>query len=157
MRLLIPVAVFACILFFLFYSFPKTIDLDYPAIEYRNDEPGQAEVARIWIKGTLRRPLFRDGSFRGSIVIDKYEFTRTFQLLDVQLSQREDAAMGLLTYSPVQNVLQPIRSLGMLWVSGNFERLEIHHSRGENGPVSYILSAPSRTYEEALQNKLIME
>ena len=155
--MLIPVVVFACILFFLFYSFPTAIDLDYPAIEYRNDEPGQAEVTRIWIKGTLRRPLFRDGSFHGSIVIDKYEFTRAFRLFDVHLSQWDDTVMGVLTYSPVQDVLLPLRTLGPLWISGDFERLEIHHARGENGSLPYILSAPARTYEEALLNKQLME
>lgn len=164
-RLLIPVILFACILFFLFYSFPTAIDLDYPAIEYRNDQTGQAQEARIWIKGTWKRPLFRNGSFHGSIMIDKYEFTRAFQLLDVPLTQWDNTVMGVLTYEPVQEGLTygplrnllTLRTLGPLWIWGDFERLEIHHARGENGPLPYILSAPARTYEEALLNKQMME
>jgi hypothetical protein len=155
-RLLIPVAVFVGTLFLLFYSFPKAIELDHPAVEYRNDGSAQAELTRIRIKGILTRPLFRDGSFRGSIVIDKYDFTRTYKLAKVQLAQRDNTTTGLLIYFPVSTLL-PVQSLGMLRMSGDFERLIIYRPHVENGQVPYILTAPARTLEEALANQSLLE
>lgn len=125
-------------------------------MEYRTDEHGHAELTRIRITGTLTRPLFRDGRFRGRIVVDKYPFTRTYKLIDVPLTQRDNTSMGVLTYSP-ESTLLPLQSLGMLRMSGDFERLLIYLSQGEDSPASFILSAPARTAEEALANQLMLE
>ncbi|MBW5447617.1 hypothetical protein GE107_16285 [Cohnella sp. CFH 77786] len=136
--------------FVLLYNFPKTIDIEYPAIEYLEDDPLTAQATTIRIQGTLSRPLFRNATFHGKFIIDKYDFTKTYWLMDVVMRN----GWGWLTYANTTNGDTTLQSLGSIWMSGDFDKLKIvvHEPvSGEYTKPSVIrISAPAKNYYEAL-------
>lgn len=70
-----------------FYSYPKEINITYPAIQYKPGEPSSSAVkTTIKIEGTLTDPLFRSKKFSGNIEIGTFEFTKTYKLMDIDFN-----------------------------------------------------------------------
>ncbi|WP_078380757.1 hypothetical protein [Sutcliffiella halmapala] len=67
--------------FLLIYDFPKKIDRKYAAYEYFTNNPNDGETTSVTIVGTYKKPLFRNPSFTGKIMIEEYEFTQTYELM----------------------------------------------------------------------------
>ncbi len=132
------------------YDFPKTVDIEYPAIEYR--DKSSATKTMITIKGTLARPIFRNVSFSGKIVIDKYEFTKTYELIDIAFYK--NIKQGSMVYTTIKNGKPVLEILGTIRMSGEFDKLNI--SVGEKlgtkteFSTNLKISAPAKSYDEAL-------
>ncbi|UVI29656.1 hypothetical protein [Paenibacillus spongiae] len=144
-------------LFLYLYQFPQKIDLAYPAMEYRAGKPESAEAITIKVKGMLTKPLFRKQTFRGKIIIDKYEFTKTYNLIDLDFSQwNNDFYDDNLYYYHVDvNGSLVSRPLGSLVISDQFAQLNIWVME-KIGETSWTgkdlhISAPARNYEEAVK------
>jgi hypothetical protein len=135
--------------FLTFYRFPKSIDLQYPAVEFRNGDASSAEQTTIAIKGTLYRPLFRNAEFSGTIAVEKYDFTKRYELIDVRFYKEIRNGWGPLVYSYVDDGKPILKSFGSIWKSGDFERIGIEVNEPLPSAATLTIAAPARTYEEA--------
>jgi hypothetical protein len=130
--------------FFMTYDFPQKIDLTLPAVQYQLNDPSSAQITTVEVKGKISRPLFRRKEFAGQIRIDGYDFTETYIMFDIVFSQNR----GFLIYYGTVDHQTVIRTLGTIWINGDFTQLIIFPF--ENGQSSdWRISAPARTYEEA--------
>ncbi|WP_433944641.1 hypothetical protein [Paenibacillus sp. SN-8-1] len=102
----------------------------------------------------MRRPLLRDSSFRGQVIIDKYKFTESYDLIDIVFNRRILNGIGSLSYTRVNNGKPDLQMLGTIWISGNFDQLNIWVSRktgaADQSAPHPTISAPAWTYEEAV-------
>jgi hypothetical protein len=112
-------------IFILMYDFPKTIDVMYPAMEYRLNKPESGETTKIKIKGTLTQPLFRDPIFNGVFIIDKYDSTKNYELIDIVFNKKTLNGMGALTYVNYDKGDVDLDTFGAIWIDGKFELLSI--------------------------------
>lgn len=125
------------------YDFPQNIDLTYPAVQYRLNDPSSAQITAVEIKGKILRPLFRRKEFTGKIRIDGYEFTKTYGQFDIIFYQNR----GFLFYHDRSE----IRTLGTIWIDGDFNRLNLYIFEERDQPSDLRISAPARTYDEAMK------
>ncbi|MGO4349715.1 hypothetical protein AB4Z45_29950 [Paenibacillus sp. MCAF9] len=135
--------------FLFIYNFPKKIDLEYPALEYRVGKPESGEVTTIKVKGTIYKPLFRDPSFHGQFIINKYDYTKNYQLRDIDFYQ------DLLFYHQNENGTSVHKPLGYLMISDNFAQMNIYVNENMNDNQligkDLRISAPAKNYEEAMR------
>jgi hypothetical protein len=140
-------------LFTWLYKFPQTIDLEYPAIEYRVDDKLSVQERTIRIKGTLSHPMFRNASFKGEFIIDKYDFTKTYDLVEMIFHKDIKNGWSSLTYNDVQNGQPILKSVGSIEISGDFDKLNIQVYEPLNAQsksaTDLRISAPSKKYDEA--------
>lgn len=156
LNILLPLIVLIIIItcaFVLFYDFPQEIDVQYPAMEYRKGDKSSVQATTIEIKGRLSRPLFRDPIFKGEFIIDKYGFTKSYELIDIVFYKNIQNGLGSLTYTTIINGRPIIQSFGSIWISGNFDELKIlvyEPIEAENKSSTDLrLIAPAKTYDEA--------
>lgn len=139
--------------FVLFYDFPQEIDVQYPAMEYRKGDKSSVQATTVKIKGKLSRPLFRDPVFKGEFNIDKYDFTKSYDLIDIVFYKNIRNGLGSLTYTTINNGRPIIRSFGSIWISGNFDELKIlvyePIEAESKSSTDLRLIAPAKTYDEA--------
>ncbi len=142
---------------FLFsYDFPKKIILEFPAVEYREGEPLSAELTTIIVNGNLTRPIYGKSAFEGQFIIDKYEFTKTYDLIGTFLFDDISFAnnVGYLNYFGVVKGEPIIEQFGTIWLSDDFDQLTIlvNEPVGEEQKnAGYLrISAPAENYDEAM-------
>lgn len=145
------VLVLCSALFLYFYDFPKTIQKVYPAIQYVEGDESSMRQTTITVDGTLRHPLFRDQRFDGSIVIDGYEFTKSYELIEVQFYQNVRNGLGSLVYYTAQEGSHDMQSLGFIWKTGDFDRIKIMAVGDEDESlITDTIIAPADNYDTAL-------
>ncbi|WP_027092412.1 hypothetical protein [Cohnella thermotolerans] len=139
--------------FLWFYRFPQTIDVEYPAVEFRPGQPASVEHTTMKIKGTLYRPLCRNAVFRGKLSIGKYDFTERYDLIDIVFYDNIRHGFGGLTYWTVEDGKPVMRSVGSIWKTGRFEQVRILVSEPVDADLKagtdLTLVAPAQTYEQA--------
>lgn len=143
----------AVTIFLIYYDFPREINLEYPAMEYRVGDPSTAESISVRINGTLSRPLFRDAVFNGEMVFDKYEFTHTQRLMEVVFNQELRNGLSSVYYHRIFDGKPELTGFAMMWIAGDFEQLNliIFEPIGEPGIATDLrISAPAQTYDEAI-------
>lgn len=155
----IAVLLAACIIFLYAFRFPHAVNVTYPAVEYRADDPSSAafEKTTLHIKGTLYKPLFRDKKFKGTVWIEKYAFTK-LGLFPVVFHRDILNGWGVLTYITVQNNSQghadvAMQTLGDIHELGDLAKIKIsvyepvlESSKHATG---LTIAAPAQTLEEA--------
>lgn len=149
---LIPITI-ALLGFLALYDFPKEVDIGYPAVEYQGGNQSSSTITSIRIKGTLFRPLWRDSRFSGQIIIDSYPFTKSYDLIDIEFNKKISNGIGTLSYTQILNGRPDLQMLGAIWISGDFDKLNIWgiSKTGAADKSSFpIISAPARSYEEAV-------
>lgn len=143
----------------LFYDFPKKIDLTYPAIELQPSTTQSSKETTLNIKGTLKRPFLRNSIFKGSVTVDNYDYTKTYDLIDFPILETGDQRYSVLSYTTVltdpdtNEVYSDLISLGIIYIDGNFDHVGIR----ANGPINEEKSesinrwivAPAENEEEA--------
>jgi len=131
------------------YDFPKKIDLEFPALEYRVGKPDSGEATTIKVIGTLKKPLFRKPTFRGQFIIDKYDYTKMYQIWEIENYQ------DILFYygSNKGSIFQ--KPLGTLMISDNFAQFNVvvfeEIDDNQRSGRDLRISAPAKNYEEALK------
>lgn len=143
------------------HDFPKHIDLQYPAVQYHEDNPSTARMTTINIKGELKRPLFRNQTFAGEFQVEGYDYTHDFYLFDIIFHQ----GRGFLFYFGNVGHLTEIQSLGAIWVTEDLEQMLIFvledsdDSRSSDGQSPGLrIAAPAESYDEAVRiEKLVIE
>jgi hypothetical protein len=140
--------------FLFLYDFPKKIDIEYPAMEYRVGKPESAEATTIKIKGTVRNPLFRgEPTFHGQFIVDKYDYTKKLIVWDMFMDRPELLYADNLEGTPVH------RHLGYLTFADRFSRLNIVVAEELSKTKEMYreiykdlrISAPAKNYEEAMK------
>lgn len=144
------VILFAAASAFLYlYDFPKKIDLEFPAMEYRVGKPDSGEATTIKVTGTLKKPLFRKPTFRGQFIVDKYDYTKKYQIWEI-----ENYRDILFYYGNNKGSIFQ-KPLGYLVISENFAQMNIvvFEEVNDNSPSfkDLRISAPARNYEEAMK------
>lgn len=143
------------IIIFLLSCIPKTIDINYPAILYSREDSSMVKRLSITMKGKLYNPLFLNPKYTGTCVIEGYEFTNSYQLIDINFTKGYDG-LGILSYTKILPDGNPdIQMIGSLWISGAIDRLCIFGIKPDeinsNAADRIIISAPAKTREEALK------
>ncbi|MFE7062000.1 hypothetical protein ACFVAD_07595 [Sutcliffiella sp. NPDC057660] len=136
--------------FLVFYDFPKKIDLDYPAYEYNSNQPEYGEETRIKLQGVLKRPIFSDEVFSGKIIIDKYQETAEYELIDVGF--HSENGMGSLSYTNTSNGELELNLFGVIWKSDDFDMVNImlnNPNSQSSEEIHLRISAPANNYNEA--------
>lgn len=81
------------------YDYPKKISIEYPAIEYAEGKPENSIETSIKIDGILKQPILGNRTFSGRIIIDNYEYTEHYDLIDITFYNKVQDGMGTLSYS----------------------------------------------------------
>jgi hypothetical protein len=107
------------------------------------------------MKGKLYNPLFLNTKYTGTCVIEGYEFTNSYQLIDISFTKGYDG-LGILSYTQIlPNGNPDIQMIGSMWISGTIDRLCIFGIKPDdiNSDTAdrIIISAPAKTREEALK------
>jgi len=94
------IVILLCALVAGLYRFPKSINVSYPAVEYRGDDAASASKTTLHIRGTLFRPVFRNPSFHGRITVDKYDLTQhpNYQMADILFDRKVRHGWGSILY-----------------------------------------------------------
>ncbi len=141
------------VLFISFYKFPKTINLNYPAVEFRTNEETIRNTT-IHNQGTLYRPLFRNKVFKGHFVINSYDFTKNYNLMDIVFYKSIRNGWGSLSYVLTKNGNLDLQTFGSIWINDNFDKLKIQvYEPIWNERKSFsnlIICAPAQTLSEGL-------
>ena len=108
-----------------FYRFPKSINVSYPAVEYRGDDAASASNTTLHIKGTLFRPLFRNPSFHGRITVDKYDYTQHphYQMADILFDRKVRHGWGSILY--IDGAKPTGTYFAMVWKKANFASIKL--------------------------------
>lgn len=141
-----------------FYSYPKEINITYPAIQYKPGEPSSSAVkTTIKIEGTLTDPLFRSKKFSGNIEIGTFEFTKTYKLMDIDFSKEYPFGDGgfPVFYETIQNGAMHFEMFGRLKRNSNFEHLVIEILNTTH--LYQRIVAPAENYEAAMIIEKLVE
>lgn len=146
----------AFILIFLATCIPKKIDFTLPAVQYSYDDPDYLVQTSITMKGKLSTPLFMNAKYTGTCIIEGYDFTEEYRLIDMEFRRDMDDC-SILSYSTLLPDGSPdINLIGQMGMTGNFDSIcilgrapEDVKKSGELGLV--IISAPAETKEEAIE------
>ncbi|MCH1624095.1 hypothetical protein [Fredinandcohnia quinoae] len=140
-----------CFLFL--YDFPKKINQDFNAFQYMAEDANSGETLKVSVIGTYKRPLFRDPVFTGKMIIDKYDFTKTYELIDVGFFQHEGGKMGALAYTSTHEGKTDLVLLGMIAIDDDFNGFTIllNENDGMQIESDFRIAAPATNYDEALQ------
>jgi hypothetical protein len=141
--------------FLYFYNFPQKINQTYSAMKYRENDPQSEKATKVIIKGTFKQPLFRDPTFSGKLIIDNYEITQKYDLIDIVFFRKVDnGLLGSLTYYLIDKDLHDLEPLGLIWIDKKFEHLnmQIIELEGEEQKAGrdIKISAPATNYDEAM-------
>lgn len=135
-------------------AIPMKIDVVYPAVEYREEDERYLEHTTVIIKGKLYTRLFSDPRFEGRIIIDKYDFTKTYEAFEVIFHKESfwpDA--GSLSYHTILDGRPQIQSFGLIWMDGDMDGINIWVFEPVTGDSKstkdLLISAPAITREEA--------
>ncbi|MGG4554778.1 MULTISPECIES: hypothetical protein [Paenibacillus] len=104
----------------------------------------------IKIKGILSRPIFRNASFSGQIIFDKYEFTKTYDLIDIVFYKHINPHMGAMVYTTVKNGEPILELFGTVYISGDFDKVAFSLSEKHGVEPNTKISAPAENYDDAL-------
>lgn len=144
------------VIVFLITCIPRKIDIDYPAIQYRYNDPEYIVQTSISMKGKLFKPLFFEAKYTGTCVIEGYDFTEDNNPFDMRFG-RSVNGFSVLTYTiTLPNGKPDLEIIGRIGMSGNFDSVYIEGIALEDidstGFREFIsISAPAETREEALR------
>ncbi|MGI2293798.1 MerR family transcriptional regulator [Paenibacillus sp. GXUN7292] len=134
---------------------PKKIDKELPAVQFRINDETYSEVTSISIQGKLYKRWFTSPRFAGSLVIDNYEYTKTYELLGITFFDSIQQGWGVLTYSTVIDGRPELESLGLIRITKDFEQLAIWAYEPKLGDhkstTDLLIAAPAQTREEAVR------
>lgn len=150
---IVIVIAFIVTCFILLYQFPKRIDQQYSAFEYKAGDAVNGESVNVTIAGTVKRPLFRDQVFSGRIILDKYDFTATYELIDVGFFHSERGHIGSLTYTTVIGSKPELVLFGMIASNDDLDTFTIIVNQNDALQIEKQLriSAPATNYNEAIE------
>lgn len=133
---------------------PRTINKEYPAVQYRINDETYSENTTIAIKGKLFKRLFSEPKFVGSFVVDNFEYTKTYELANIMFYKSIRNGWGGLTYITVKDGRPIHESLGSIWMSDNFEKLTIWVyeplDSDHKSTTDLVISAPAKSRSEAI-------
>ncbi|MEC0090476.1 hypothetical protein [Paenibacillus macquariensis] len=134
---------------------PSTIDKEYAAVQFRMNDDTYVENITISVKGKLYTRFFSDPKFKGSIMIDNFEYTKTNEVIDITFYKSMLKGGGMLHYTPIDNGTVNIEALGVIWMSDHFDKLTIWVFEPLDGDrkstTDLIISAPANSRKEAIQ------
>ncbi|MDX5476680.1 MAG: hypothetical protein LPK00_14190 [Bacillaceae bacterium] len=135
-------------LFYIYYDFPKKVDIELPAFEYvYGEEVG--EQTTVNIKGEVKRPVFRKSVFEGSIFIDSYEITKEHP--DIAWIDM-DEYFGSMSVINFESRNYETIFHGFIRTEENLESMILHvnDDTGKDGK-SKIIALPANNIEEAME------
>lgn len=141
------------VLFCIEYSFPKAINVTYPAIQFRPGDADSATSVSLSIKGTLHRPLFRNQYFSGRIAVDKYDYSK-YHMQDITFHRDIRNGWGNIVYFDDK---PSGFTFGFVWKNGAFDNVKILMNEpvgpGKDGGIikDQQIVAPAKDYQSALE------
>lgn len=145
--------------FIFLFDFPKQINITYPAVEFELGNETSAEETTLIIKGTLKRPLFRNRIFEGQISVDKYPATTDNIMLSgmefIEL-ENDKYASGLFYLDANFDMV----IFGAIYTDKEFGQVNLAFQEQDGNSITnenpksttrLLLSAPASSYEEADQ------
>ncbi|WP_028563386.1 hypothetical protein [Paenibacillus pinihumi] len=149
---LIILLVIITTLFLFFYPFPKKVDLVSPAVSFYENDPSSIKHTSIRVSGTLKRPLFKQHRFKGTVRIDGLEFTKENDTLDTYVLDKNNGInLGNLVYHKPSDQGEFV-TLSMFWFDDSFKNINIVSNWGKNKELSLFIVSGS-SYEEALDTQ----
>lgn|GEM_PF-6302614 len=144
-------------LIILISGIPQKIDKQILAVQYRMDDETDVENTTITIKGLFYKRWFSDYKFKGSFIVDNYEFTKTYDQIGITLNRgKSKSAEGILYYAGNIRGAPSMEFLGVIRMSDDFEQITINilettdsDSKSKSTKDLWI-AAPATTREEGL-------
>ncbi|WP_258203340.1 hypothetical protein [Paenibacillus endoradicis] len=134
---------------------PHKIDKQLSAVQFRMDDDSVVENTIITIQGSFYKRWFSDYKFEGSFIVNNYEFTKTYNKIELTLSKGEaKSAEGILYYSSSISGSPSTVFLGVITMSDDFEKISINIlepiDSDSKSTKDLWIAAPASTREEAL-------
>ncbi|KMK75789.1 hypothetical protein [Alkalihalobacillus pseudalcaliphilus] len=150
------------VLIILFYGIPKEISKNFIAYEFIPNETNSGEEVNVQMEGVYRNPVVGNAIFTGNMVINKYDLTESYEMLDLNFDSVFYENMATLTYISVIDGKPKLELYGSVWlVDRDFVHLII--TLNENAKLGIKdgtkVVIPAKDYNEAfdLYNNLIAE
>ncbi len=139
--------------FFIIYivsCIPKQIDIVYPAVEYNTNNMSYEEKTSIKIQGKLYNKLFSRPTFYGRLIIDKYDMTKDYELIQLIFGAGLEN-QGFIYYTATDGFDADLQYFGTIFISKNFKTLniQINDDTDRQSGQNLFISAPAKTREEA--------
>ncbi|EPR10031.1 hypothetical protein [Ruminiclostridium papyrosolvens] len=110
---------------FIWSRAPKTISLEYPAVQYFTKDNVCTKDLKIKIKGKLYNGIFSKPVYKGVIAIDGYDFTKKYELIPIRFEPKIRNGIGSLTYTTVINGKPVLEMLGTIRINDSFKSINI--------------------------------
>ncbi len=140
---------------------PRSIHKEFETAQYRMDDETYVEYSQMTITGKLYKRFFSNPKFVGSIMIDNFEITKTYNLFDLTFYKSAWNGYSTLTYSTVENGMPYIESIGTIWMSNDFEDIMVWvfepiggRSKSSTVDKALIIVAPTKSREAAINDFL---
>ncbi len=147
--ILLLLSISIAIAIFVWLHSPKTISLEYPAVEYSTKDIGYTKDLKIKIEGKLYKGIFSKPVYEGVIAIDGYDFTKKYELIPIKFDPKIMNGIGSLTYTTIIDGKPVLEMLGAIWITDNFKSINIEVNNSKHKGT--IISAPAKTLKDALK------
>lgn len=140
---------------FAIFGIQRAVDVEYEAIQFQKTDTTDAsdEVqTTITVTGKLHKKLFKTPLFVGSVTVDLYDFTKTYEMINLNLNKHNEKYYSVLHYHANINGKPEQAFLGLIWVNDNFEEIIIVDTEHIGIEHQYmIITAPAQTLTDAIQ------
>ena len=139
-----------------FYKFPKEVDVVLPAVSFIENDSSSINRLSIHVQGTLYRPVFRQHTFQGKVLMDSYNFSKENSTLLIITKRQNGVNMGALHYQATSKPFDFVAS-SMIWFDDDFELINIWGDWNKNEVKNesfFIVTASSYEQAIAVQKKL---
>ncbi|WP_010273161.1 hypothetical protein [Paenibacillus senegalensis] len=138
-------------LFLYFYTFPVPIQQVHRAVQFNYGDPQSVEHTRVYIDGVLERPIGRDHYFKGSMIWEHLDRTKTYE---TQIWIRRNEMAVISYFGMNQDGTPSVFFLGRAQVEGEFAQIFVELAPEEEVNTRQtersFLAAPAGSYEEGM-------
>ncbi|WP_416150094.1 hypothetical protein ACM26V_03600 [Salipaludibacillus sp. HK11] len=141
-------------IFLMFYGVPINISSNVTAFEFLPDETNNGEEISVYIDGVYKNPVLGKSTFSGSIQIDKYSLTESYEMFDLSFESPSFVNMATLSYTSVEEGKLMLEMFGNVWLSDDvFDRFIIILNENTQLGIAQgtTIAVPAQNYSEAIR------
>lgn len=129
----------------------EEINVKRAAVSFLVDDPSSIKSTSIFIQGKIHKPFFKEHYFKGSIIIDGYDFTTKNDLVDLYASKtRQGVSFGSIMYQSKEKPYR-ITNLGLIYYDSDFKTISIEWKKTpEDFDKHYLNTVTADNYDQAV-------
>ncbi|MGN7456420.1 hypothetical protein ACTHPH_16545 [Paenibacillus pasadenensis] len=141
------------VLFFVFFKFSENIDVKRDAIVMDSENSSFFSKTKIHIKGDLKYSLFGKSTFKGNILIDSYNESKTNQTELIITKEKDGVRMASLMYLSPKKPFSIVSS-NVIWFDKKFHKINVWINDEDESSNYFVVTGSSEEEALSIQNEL---